>query len=243
MAAVLQNEFPSLELRCLDLDFVANADAAARRVIEAIATSSEERELQLNARGRAALAFARRKERIRLRPPHRADNMYRLQIGHAGRLDGFGWRSVSRQTLEPHEVEIAVAATGLNFRDVSGASAYCRRRHSKTASPDRPSAWNARAYIGGRAGGEETFALASAWWRLPPTAFASHVVVDATVVAPIPDEISSEAAATLPVAFFTAYYALVHLARLQAGESVLIHGARAASALPHCKSRSCAERR
>jgi len=47
-------------------------------------------------------------------------------------------------------------------------------------------------------------------------AFASHVVVDATVVAPIPDEISSEAAATLPVAFFTAYYALVHLARLQA---------------------------
>jgi NADPH:quinone reductase-like Zn-dependent oxidoreductase/acyl carrier protein len=50
------------------------------------------------------------------------------------------------------------------------------------------------------------------------------VIVDARFAARIPDEIATEAAATLPVAFLTAHYALTHLARLEAGETVLIHG-------------------
>jgi NADPH:quinone reductase-like Zn-dependent oxidoreductase len=37
--------------------------------------------------------------------------------------------------------------------------------------------------------------------------------------------VSFEAAATIPSTFFTAYYSLHHLARLQEGEKVLIHGA------------------
>ncbi|WP_257765402.1 alcohol dehydrogenase catalytic domain-containing protein [Burkholderia glumae] len=42
--------------------------------------------------------------------------------------------------------------------------------------------------------------------------FASHAVVDAHYVARIPDDWSFDAAATVPVAFLTAHYALTTLA-------------------------------
>jgi NADPH:quinone reductase-like Zn-dependent oxidoreductase/acyl carrier protein len=44
-------------------------------------------------------------------------------------------------------------------------------------------------------------------------------------VAPLPEGVSYAAAATIPTTFFTVYYALKHLARLEPGEKVLIHGA------------------
>ena len=55
--------------------------------------------------------------------------------------------------------------------------------------------------------------------------FATTLTADARVFARVPDGIGTEAAATIPVAFLTAWYALVQLAQLQPGEWVLIHGA------------------
>jgi NADPH:quinone reductase-like Zn-dependent oxidoreductase/NADP-dependent 3-hydroxy acid dehydrogenase YdfG/acyl carrier protein len=54
--------------------------------------------------------------------------------------------------------------------------------------------------------------------------FASHVATRADAVALMPEEWSFESAATVPTVFFTVYYALRHLADLQPGERVLIHG-------------------
>ena len=56
-------------------------------------------------------------------------------------------------------------------------------------------------------------------------AFGSHVVTRAELVAIKPPRLSFEEAATLPIAFLTASYALEYLARLGPGESVLIHSA------------------
>jgi phthiocerol/phenolphthiocerol synthesis type-I polyketide synthase C len=58
-----------------------------------------------------------------------------------------------------------------------------------------------------------------------PASFANRVRTRAGSVAPIPESLSFEAAATIPGVFFTVHYALDHLARLQEGERILIHGA------------------
>ena len=55
--------------------------------------------------------------------------------------------------------------------------------------------------------------------------FANQVCTPRSAVARLPSAMGFEAAATIPTTFFTAYYALHHLARLQPGERVLIHGA------------------
>jgi NADPH:quinone reductase-like Zn-dependent oxidoreductase len=56
------------------------------------------------------------------------------------------------------------------------------------------------------------------------SAFSTHVIVPATQAAKLPAEMAFESAATIPVAFLTAYYSLVSLAQLKRGEWVLIHG-------------------
>ncbi|HEY8545856.1 MAG TPA: type I polyketide synthase, partial [Acidimicrobiales bacterium] len=56
-------------------------------------------------------------------------------------------------------------------------------------------------------------------------AFGPVAVADQRVLAPIPAGMSFAEAAATPVAFLTAYYALVDLAGLRAGESVLVHAA------------------
>jgi NADPH:quinone reductase-like Zn-dependent oxidoreductase/NAD(P)-dependent dehydrogenase (short-subunit alcohol dehydrogenase family) len=56
-------------------------------------------------------------------------------------------------------------------------------------------------------------------------AFGSHVVVDSRLVATMPAGWSFARAASVPVAFLTAWYGLVELGGLRAGESVLVHAA------------------
>jgi NADPH:quinone reductase-like Zn-dependent oxidoreductase len=55
--------------------------------------------------------------------------------------------------------------------------------------------------------------------------FASHVMAQDAAMKGIPDGLSYVEAATIPLAFLTAAYALDHLARLRPAERVLIHGA------------------
>ncbi|KAK3987244.1 putative polyketide synthase [Cladorrhinum sp. PSN332] len=56
----------------------------------------------------------------------------------------------------------------------------------------------------------------------------THVHQDESLVAPVPAGIAPKEAAALPGAFITALYALSHVARLEEGQTVLIHSAASA---------------
>lgn len=55
--------------------------------------------------------------------------------------------------------------------------------------------------------------------------YSNFVRVNQSMVAKIPETLGFTAAATIPVVFCTAYYALIEVARLVPGESLLIHSA------------------
>lgn len=55
--------------------------------------------------------------------------------------------------------------------------------------------------------------------------FAEVVAVDPRMVFPLPDDMSLESAAGLPMNYLTVHFALVRRGRLAAGETVLVHGA------------------
>jgi NADPH2:quinone reductase len=55
--------------------------------------------------------------------------------------------------------------------------------------------------------------------------FAEYVVTQADVVFPLPDTLSFEQAAAIPLNYLTAHFALVARGKLAEGESVLVHGA------------------
>ncbi len=124
--------------------------------------------------------------------------------------------------LERHEVRIAVAASGVNFADVMGRIGVY---------PDAPKPPCVMGYeVAGTVLelGEDVRGINHGARVMAATMFggyASQVVVPATDVAPLPDEVSFEQGAAIPVNYGTAYAALIDAANLRPGERVLIHAA------------------
>ncbi|ADP82251.1 type I polyketide synthase [Pseudofrankia inefficax] len=119
--------------------------------------------------------------------------------------------------LEPDEVRIAVRAAGLNFRDVLIALG---------AYPD-PAVLGSEAAgvvtaVGSRV---EAFAPGDRVTGLVPEAFGPSGVTDQRLLFRIPDGWTFREAAAVPVIYLTAYYGLVDLAGLRAGQRVLVHAA------------------
>ncbi|MFI1585819.1 SDR family NAD(P)-dependent oxidoreductase [Embleya sp. NPDC020630] len=118
------------------------------------------------------------------------------------------------EPLRSGQVRIAVRAAGLNFRDVLIALGMY---------PDAATMGGEGAGVVTEAGpGVSEFAVGDRVLGLFP-ALGQTAVADVRTLVQVPDGWSWEQAASVPVAFVTAYYGLSALGRLGAGESVLIH--------------------
>ncbi len=119
--------------------------------------------------------------------------------------------------LEPGEVRIGVRAGGLNFRDVLIALGMY---------PDEATVGSEGAGVVLEVGpGVEDLAVCDRVMGLLRGGFGPVAVTDRRLVVRVPEGWSFVEAASVPIVFLTAYYGLVDLAGLQAGERVLVHAA------------------
>ncbi|GLK70110.1 SDR family NAD(P)-dependent oxidoreductase [Ancylobacter dichloromethanicus] len=215
------NEYPDLDIRLIAVDQPIIDAAAMRELARAVTGLRGERELVLDRDGLKA---------VRLAPaaPARANNLEtaaRLAMTLPGSLDRLAWQSESRRAPGPGEVEISIGATALNFRDVMFAQGLIGDDMLAQGFAGPTLGFECAGTVA-RVGADVTgLRPGDAVVAFAPGAFATHVTVPAAAVLPTPAGIPADAAATLPVAFLTAWYGLVHCARLEAGETVLIHGA------------------
>ena len=144
----------------------------------------------------------------------------RLEVATPGLLDSLHFVEDPTPTtrLAANELRMKPQAYGVNFRDVMIAlgqleeTSIMSSEHSGVITEvgqdlachlqvgDRICAWGGQSY-------------------------ASSVTVNGDSVHRIPDDMTFEAAASIPIVYATVYYGLVHIARLQKGESILIHSA------------------
>lgn len=225
---VAANEWPDMDVRALDLHAdIPDADLAAR-LAAAIAGAGAEREVVLTRDGAAAV----RAERVTGLADRAAaadlalrgqDATMRLEQSRPGAIDSLTWVPVSRRAPQGDEVEIEVAAAGLNFRDVMWAQGLLPEEALEDgfAGPTLGMECAGRVL---RAGPDAAHAPGDAVIAFAPACFAGHVTVKSGAVAPLPPGLGMEAGAATPVAFLTAWHGLMELARLRAGETVLIHG-------------------
>lgn len=151
-----------------------------------------------------------------------AEGPYRLEVDVPGSLDSLRLVGFEPGSLAPDNVEIEVAAAGLNFRDVLLATGVVP-----------PIGEDSRVRLGFECAGTisrvgsrvEGLRVGQRVLAMTSDGFATHVVTSAARVLPIPDALGFAEAATLPVAQISAYYSLHHVAQLRAGERVLIHSA------------------
>jgi len=229
-AASVSNEHPELHMSCVDLAAQSFAEEYIALADLLVAQSAEDR-LLLRTQGcyrlrivpwtvdrRGSLVVSASGEL-----PGSA-NAFELKQRVRGSIESLELRSVIHSEPRPGDVEIAVAAGGMNFLDIlramginealSGShfggecsGTVLRVGHDVTAF--KP--------------GDEVIAISPSFQET--TLFASRVTIPAELVVRKPQSMNFVQAAGLPCVFLTAYYALVKLAQLKRGEKVLIHAA------------------
>ncbi|HEY7768947.1 SDR family NAD(P)-dependent oxidoreductase, partial [Longimicrobium sp.] len=145
----------------------------------------------------------------------------RLETSGPGVLENLALVPAPRRAPGAGEVEVRVRAAGLNLRDVL---------HALDLLPDTaaamPFGFECAGTVAAVGSGVSGLAVGDEVLVGPTVGgMTSYLTVDAALAVRIPPGMSFEAAATVPLAFLTAYYGLHHLAGLRAGDRVLIHAA------------------
>ncbi len=154
----------------------------------------------------------------------------RAVLSDYGSLDNLSLIPFTHPNPKPDEIEIEVKASGLNFRDVLHALGMVKSEGYEDNASKIPFGFECSGIVndvGSRVKhfqrGQSVIAV------LAPGSMGSRVNVRAEFAYPMPDQMSFEAAATIPLVFLTAWHGLCKLAKLGAklgtNETILIHAA------------------
>jgi acyl transferase domain-containing protein/NAD(P)-dependent dehydrogenase (short-subunit alcohol dehydrogenase family) len=223
LGRVLQSEAGDVSCRIIDLQPLAgDLVALAGDLATEIALGGAESEVLLGPGRRTALRLRRAPESV---AAESQDDGADVVTTTAGSLEKLTWSRRPKPAPEAGEVEIAVQAAGLNFRDVMLALGALPDDVLEGGYAGPTLGMEAAGVVERVGAGVSDFAPGDPVLCFAPACFASHVVSKSYTVAKLPRGVNYAAAATIPAAFFTVYYALRQLARLERGERLLVHGA------------------
>ncbi|OON31195.1 type I polyketide synthase, partial [Micromonospora sp. Rc5] len=207
-----QSEHPD-RIVLADLDGLLDADAVA--LLAAVAADPAPTGGQLAVReGAVRVPRLTRLTGDELMPP--ASGLWHLAPVAPGTIDGVDLVAAPAAKLGAGQVRIAVRATGVNFRDVLIALGMYPDAAARMGSEGAGVVLEVGPGVDGLAPGDRVFGMFE-------PGFGPQVVAERQRVARIPAGWSYAEAASVPLVFLTAYYALRDLAGLRSGESVLIH--------------------
>ncbi|MYY85579.1 SDR family NAD(P)-dependent oxidoreductase, partial [Streptomyces sp. SID335] len=203
----------------LDLDVAL--DHGGREVLRSVRRATEADEAQIAVRGERLLVprWARADKPAELSGPPGV-RAWRLVGGASGTLDAVqavGCEEVLG-SLGAGQVRIAVHTAGVNFRDVLIALGMYPDADALPGTEAAGVVTEVGPGVTGLSAGDRVMGMLEG-------AFGPWAVADARMLAPVPAGWDMRQAAAAPAAFLTAWYGLVELAELKAGERVLIHAA------------------
>ncbi|MFZ5784091.1 MAG: type I polyketide synthase [Pseudomonadota bacterium] len=253
---VAQNEHPSLDMRCLGVADATPATLAAAAL--ELTSPDAEREILIEEGRRyvfrvepgapAPAVFDPGTQNVAAAPAATGHPMggnpmggtptggapaeaWHLSPRSATGRGALSWTRRPRTKPGPQAVEIAVAATGLNFRDVMWSLGLLPEEALEDGYAGPQLGMECAGTVSAVGAGVDGLAVGDPVVAFVSGGFASHVIAPAFAVSRIPAGLDAAAAASLPVAYLTAAYALGHLAGLKRDETVLVHGGAGAVGL------------
>jgi len=216
----LELELPEVRVDCLDLDATAsNVDADL--VVNWLLDPPAEPEL--------AVRFDQFRERRVVRRTRAQASLpaeYRLLRPASSSLDNIAFSEGARRQPAAGEVEIRVAASGVNFKDVLNVLGM----YPGDAGP----LGSECAGVVTAVGADVNIPVGTAVVASAGHAYGRHVIARAELVAPKPAHLTFAQAAAVPVAYLTAHFALNHLGGIGPGDRVLIHAAAGGVGMAAC---------
>jgi acyl transferase domain-containing protein/acyl carrier protein len=218
---VIGSEHPALRPTQIDVD----ARTPAEDVVAELLSDSAEDETAW----REGEWFVARLRQSPFRPEERrtavldpAAEGIRLQVRTPGDLQTVELAAVDRRAPEAGEIEVAVRASSINFADVLAAFGRYPAYDGKQPELGLDFAGVVTAVGPGVAGLNVGDRVAGV---RPGGCWSTFVTCDARLVAPLPDGLTDEQAAAVATGYATAWFGLQDLARIRAGDRVLIHSA------------------
>ncbi len=218
---VIGSEHPHLVATQIDVDEATDAEQLA---LQLLSGSEEDETAWRDGRwyiARLCLAPLRPEERQTTLADHERDRM-RLQIRTPGDLESMELVACDHVPPGPGQIEVAVTASSINFADVlvafgrypafDGQLPQLGIDFAGVVTAVGPDVTDHR--VGDHVGG----LCADGCW-------GTFVTCDARLATTLPAGLSDAEAAALTVATATAYYGLNDMARIRAGDKVLIHSA------------------
>ena len=218
--AVEVGEDAGIDFRLVDLGVLGDLEALgslARRDLR-------DREIAV----RGGSMWVPRIESIRDAAPHVPpgdDPAYRLCLDNPGQIGGLQMKTYEPPPLGPGMVEIDVKAAALNFRDVMATLGLLPAAAYERSALGLEVGMEASGVVRRVGAGVDHCRVDEEAIFTQGGCIANRAVVPAPLVFSKPAGLDMEQAASSLSVYLTAYYALVHLARLSEGQSVLIHSA------------------
>uniref|UniRef100_A0A8C6ZH91 Quinone oxidoreductase-like protein 2 n=1 Tax=Nothoprocta perdicaria TaxID=30464 RepID=A0A8C6ZH91_NOTPE len=138
-------------------------------------------------------------------------------------------RELPPRALQPHQVRVGVHYCGLNFADILACQGLYQEKHALPFTPGEQQPDCITCLL---------TPIHNVFWQgcrvvgVPgTTAMAEECVVDQKMLWQVPEGVSSEDAAVLPVTYGTATLVLQHRACVQPGETVLVTAGAGATGL------------
>ncbi len=213
---VILNEHPNFVCRGIDLPPTGDAADAALLWPELLRAEGE-RETALRGEARYVQRLDRgsavREEWIDASVP------LRLETQERGHLESLRFTPFAVPVCEPGQVLVDVKAAGMNFRDVLKALGLYPGE-----APDARIFGDEIAGIVTAVGdGVTHVAPGNRVFGLAVFGLATQTLARGGDVRRLPDGLSFEEAATLPVVFMTSWHALKNVARIRKGDTILVH--------------------
>lgn len=221
------NEGAGQQIRLVDIDPATPIDTVSYLLARELSLIDAEQEIVISAAGE------RLAPRLRLQPPPapvalvtgNAPQVTRLVISTPGQLRHLLWQTQTAEKPGENELEIEVRTAGLNFRDVMYALGALTDDAVEGGFAGPALGLEFAGVVTGTGPGVTGFSCGDRVLGFGAHSISNRLIAKTSSVALIPHTLSFAAAATIPSAFFTVHYALNHLARLEQGEKILIHGA------------------
>jgi NADPH:quinone reductase-like Zn-dependent oxidoreductase/acyl carrier protein len=224
LGRVIANEYP--QLRCRAVDLATASPDEIQSLVEELDAGEEEDEIAIRGEARyvhrLVEAFPSTLYEVKAENTH---STFRVAAQIPGNLETLTAHSVARRSPGSGEVEIMVRSAGLNFKDVMLAMGLLPEELVESGFNESGLGMECAGKIVAVGQGVYGFDAGDEVIACGPGCLSNHVTLDARFVAHKPELLSYDEAATIPIAFMTAYYALHYLGRMQPRERVVIHNA------------------
>ncbi|MCG8673433.1 MAG: SDR family NAD(P)-dependent oxidoreductase [Pseudomonadales bacterium] len=210
---VLDMEHSEFNAVMIDVDS-ESFKRSARNIVSEIAEKGDEKQIAYRRGSRFVARMSRVHETLGMSKPTAP---YRLTIEKKGTFDELKFEHFVPRQLGSTQVAVKVLSAGLNFRDVMGVL---------DVYPGEPGP------LGGECIGEVTalgddvtdFEIGDrVMVPLTESCMSTNTVSEQLLTCRVPKNLSINQASTIPVVYCTALHGLKNIAKLKAGERVLIH--------------------